>query len=132
MNRLQPVNFNSIGEFLDYLPEEELIILQSLRNIILDTLLDGKEKLAYNVPFYYRHARICYLWPASVPWGGINQGVSIGFCKGSRLSDPAGFLNKGNRKEVCTRNFTSTGEIDPDLLRSYLFEAIELDEKLHG
>lgn len=129
MSRIQPTKFKSLGEFFDFLSREELKIVEHLRDIIFEELPDCKEKLAYNVPFYYRHSRICFLWPASVPWGGVNDGVAVGFCKGHLLSDEIGYLEKGNRKQVRTKIFTSESQIESDLLKSYLLEAKEIDEK---
>lgn len=131
MNKIQPQKFKSVGEFLDYLPADELRIVESLRSIILGALPECREKLAYNVPFYYRHFRICFVWPASVPWGGVKAGAAIGFCRGNLLSDEIRYLEKGTRKEVRTKTFTSEQEIEPDLLKSYLFEAREVDEQRH-
>ena len=87
-----------------------------------------REKLAYNVPFFYKKSRICFIWPSSVPWGNVAlQGVQFGFCKGYLLNDRAGYLDKGSRKEVSTRTFFSPDEIDTDLLKSYLYDAFLID-----
>jgi hypothetical protein len=128
-NKIQQINFQSIEDFLAYLPEEERQVVQALRSIVRSVLPDGQEKLAYNVPFYYRHTRICYIWPASVPWGGLRQGVILGFCKGTLLTDELHYLNKENKKEIATRRFTHQDDIDADLLKAYLYEAVELDEQ---
>tara|TARA_R110000868_G_scaffold403157_1_gene680146 strand:+ start:27121 stop:27306 length:186 start_codon:yes stop_codon:yes gene_type:complete len=61
MENPQEIEFTSIQEFLDYLPEEELEIVLFLRKIVLECMPDCKERLAYNVPFYYRHSKICYI-----------------------------------------------------------------------
>lgn len=129
MNNIQPTKFKSLGEFLDFLPRDELKIVEHLRSIIFEELPDCKEKLAYNVPFYYRHSRICFVWPSSIPWGGINTGVALGFCKGHLLSDEIGYLEKGKRKQVRTKTFTSEKQIERNLLRSYLLEAKEVDDR---
>lgn len=129
MNNIQPTKFKSLGEFFDFLPADELKIVEHLRGIIYEELPDCEEKLAYNVPFYYRHSRICFLWPASVPWGGVDSGVAIGFCKGHLLSDEIGYLEKQDRKQVRTKTFTSQKQVERDLLRSYLLEAKEIDEQ---
>lgn len=131
MNPIQPVKFKSVGELLDFLPGQELRIVETLRDIILSTLPECREKLAYNVPYYYRHSRICFVWPSSIPWGGIDSGAAIGFCKGYLLPDEINYLEKGTRKEVYTKTFPAPEEIDPDILRSYLFEAREIDENLY-
>lgn len=127
MTKVQHTKFKSVGEFLDYIPEEELKIVSALRNIILECLPECEEKLSYNVPYYYRHSRICCIWPASIPWGGFDSGVVIGFCRGNQLSDKINYLEKGNRKKVYTKTFHSVDEIEPDLLKSYLYEAIDID-----
>lgn len=131
MSKIQPTKFKSVGEFLDYIPGDERMIVECLRDLIFEALPECKEKLAYNVPFYYRHSRICFVWPASIPWGRIDSGVALGFCKGFMLSDEINYFDKGNRKEVYSKTFTSQKQIDPDLLKSYLFEAREIDEHLN-
>jgi len=127
MNKIQHTKFKTVGEFLDYLPEQEREIVVALQKIITDSLPECEEKLSYNVPFYYRHSRICYIWPASIPWGGVKSGVAIGFCRGHLLSDEFNYLQKGNRKQIYTKNFSSVSEIEPDVLKSYLYEAYEID-----
>lgn len=131
MGKIQPTKFNSVDEFLDFIPMEEHKIVEHLRDIIFEVLPECREKLAYNVPYYYRHSRICFVWPSSIPWGGIDSGVAIGFCKGNLLSDEINYLEKGNRKEVYTKTFSAAKEIDPDVLKSYLFEAREIDDHLN-
>jgi hypothetical protein len=128
MKKQQPLKFLSIDEFLDYLPEEEREIVEILRELILDSLPQLEERLAYNVPYYYGRSRICFIWPASVPWGKVPaQGVQLGFCKGHLLQDEIEFLQKGNRKEVYVKTFFQPEEIDADLVKAYLMEAGEVD-----
>jgi len=128
MNKFQPIRFKSINEFLDYLPPTELKIVERLRSLVLECIPDAKEKLSYNVPYYYRHTRICYIWPGSVPWGKVPEGgVVLGFCKGQLLAD-ASYLEIGERKEVYTKTFYSTKEIDADIVRQLLYEAAAIDE----
>lgn len=131
MGKIQPTKFNSVDEFLDFIPMEERRIVENLRDIIFEVLPECREKLAYNVPYYYRHSRICFVWPSSIPWGGIDSGVAIGFCKGNLLSDEINYLEKGNRKEVYMKIFSTAKEIDPDMLKFYLFEAREIDDYLN-
>lgn len=129
MNKAQPIRFNNIDEFLDHLPEEELKIVTLLRRIIFDCIPDVKEKLSYNVPYYYVFSRICFIWPASVPWGNLTEGVAIGFCRGSEFLDELNYLERDGRKQVYRRIFRRTNEIDVGILKSYIFEAIMLDEQ---
>ncbi len=127
MNKFQNLNFSSLGDFLDYLPESELEIVEELRALVYECIPDCKEKLSYNVPFFSRNKTICFIWPGSVPWGSIKEGVLIGFSRGNMLSDYAGYLEKGSRKSVYTKTFLSVDEIDHQLIKDYLFEALEID-----
>jgi hypothetical protein len=123
----QPMAFKSIPEFLHYLPEDQLQMVEALRNLVLECIPDGTEKLAYNVPFYYRYSRICFIWPAAVPWGAVKSGVQIGFCKGSLLSDTS-YLSADGRRSVFVKRFDSLKEIDTGRLRTLLYEAVLIDE----
>jgi hypothetical protein len=129
-DKIQPVHFKSIGEFMDYLPKEEHKIVEALRTLVLDCLPNSREKLSYNVPYYFLNARVCFIWPASVPWGKVKMnGVVLGFCKGYMLNDACNYLEKGTRKQVYTKTFTHVQEIDTLLLKSYLYEALEVDKR---
>ncbi|WP_413999207.1 DUF1801 domain-containing protein [Flavobacterium sp. W1B] len=126
MGNSQGVQFKSLEEFFDYLPEDELEIVLFLRKIILECVVDHKEKLAYNVPFYYRHSRICYIWPTSVPWGKVEKGVAIGFCKGASFLDETFETTQFISKQM----FTSVNEIDVSFLKQKIHEAILIDEQI--
>ena len=48
------IRFKSFVEFWEYLPPYESLIAEILRQIIIENLPPThKEKLSYNVPFYY-------------------------------------------------------------------------------
>ncbi len=129
---MQNVNFKSIDEFLEFLPEDELKIVEIFRDIVFNNIPDVVEKLAFNVPFYKRNSNICFIWPASVLWGKKKtyDGVRFGFSNGYLLNDPDGFLDKGNRKNVYWKDFKSINEIDISLIKSLLFDAIIIDSEL--
>lgn len=127
--RMQCVDFKSIGDLLDYLPEDQLVIVERLRELVLECVPEAKEYLSFNVPFYKRHKSICFIWPGAVAWGNKTwEGVEFGFAYGNLLSDEAGYLERGKRKQVFSKRFFSPDDIDEDLLRAYLLEAAELDE----
>jgi hypothetical protein len=122
------IKFRSLVEFWEYLPENERMITDVLRQIVLENLPPYcKEKLTYNVPFYYGKRRICLIWPASVPWGGIKSGVLFGFLQGYRLEDKDLYLTHGTNKQVYYKIFHSPHEIDPNAIISLLKEAVETD-----
>ena len=92
---MQDVYFEDVDDFLEYLPNEERVIVDFLRNLIFQCLPDVKEKLSYNVPYYYGKRRIAFIWPASVPWGmGQSKVVLLGFCKGHLMKDSKKVLNR--------------------------------------
>ena len=126
MGNTQGIEFKKVDEFLDNIPEDELEIVLFLRKIILECMPDCKEKLAYNVPFYYRHSRICYIWPATVLWEKIPKGVAIGFCKGDSFLDETFTIEKFASKLT----FNSVKEIDVPFVKQQINEAILIDEKI--
>lgn len=115
-------------EFWEWLPENERIIVDVLRQIILETLPKTcKEKLTYNVPFYYGKKRICLIWPGSVPWGGFSKGVLVGFAQGNKLKDADNYLIHGTNKRIFYKIFNSAEEIDERIIVSLLKEAVMID-----
>lgn len=129
MNKFQKLSFRDIGDFFDYLPRDEERVATSLRNIILETVPELKEKLAYNVPFYYLRRRICYIWPSSIPWGGLvpGSGVALGFVNGRQIA--ADYLTGGGGRDVRYRLFMKPGDIDRHLVQDLLIEAVQRDMK---
>jgi hypothetical protein len=122
------IRFRSLLEFWEYLPEEERVITDILRQIVLETLPPPcKEKLTYNVPFFYGKRRICAIWPASVPGGGISSGVLFGFCQGNKLLDKDSYLIHGNNKKIYYKIFHSAGDIEIDAITELLKQAVQLD-----
>jgi hypothetical protein len=66
-----------------------------------------------------------------VPWGNVKlKGVQLGFCNGFKIKDEINYLDKGTRKQVYIKTFNKIKEINSDLLKSYIFEAVMIDEKL--
>lgn len=131
-DKMQNVSFRNVDEFLDYLPENELKITEVLRELVFDCIPDVKEKLSYNVPFYKRHKSICFIWPASVLWGKTKtySGVRFGFTNGYLLHDDTNYLNKDGRKQVYMKDFNNVLDIDTELMRSFLFESVLIDDNM--
>ena len=120
-------NFKSVEHFLEYLPTGELAIVCKLRALLLENIPDVTEKLAYNVPYYYRHRRICFIWPSCIQWGKVKLGgVLLGFCQGHIFKDKDYFTME-SRKKVAARTFHSISDINEDLLRYHLSEAVIID-----
>ena len=126
---MQKDSFRNIEELFEFLPVEELKITQALRKITLDCIPNVTEYLSYNIPCYKANRSICFIWPGSVLWGDNKkpEGVRFGFLYGYLLNDRAGYLDKGNRKQVYWRDYTRLTETDVNVIRSFIFKAVEID-----
>lgn len=128
MQRNVPRKIKTLLELFDQLPEDQRIIVDVLRQIILAHLPSYcKEKISYNVPFFYGNKGICIIWPAAIPRGGISSGVLLGFWYGNRLQDKDQYLTRGTNKQIFYKIFHSPEEIDEKAIQKLLKEAIRID-----
>lgn len=129
MKNVSPNKIRSLLQLFEVLPEEERIITDVLRQIILEHLpAYGKEKISYNVPFFYGNKGICIIWPSTIPRGGIKEGVLLGFWYGNRLQDVDEYLTHGSNKQIFYRIYKQAEEIDEAAIVKLLKEAVLLDE----
>jgi hypothetical protein len=129
MNAVTAVKVSSIVQLYQLIPEEEKIIVDVLREIIRENLpAYCKEKISFNVPFFYGRRSICIVWPATIPRGGIKTGVLLGFWYGSRIHDEDHYLTKGTNKQVFYKVFKSAEEINEKAIVKLLKEAVKFDE----
>jgi hypothetical protein len=118
----------SLVQLFDLLPENERIIVDVLRQIIVENLPGYcKEKFAFNVPYFYGKRGICIIWPAAIPRGGINQGVLLGFWQGNKLNDQDGYLKHGTNKKTFYKIYKDVEEIDEPAIVKLLKEAVRVD-----
>jgi hypothetical protein len=118
----------NIVELISDLLAEEKIITDVLRQIILSAYPGYiREKISYHVPFYYGNKGIAIIWPASIPRGGIESGVLLGFWHGNKIMDPDNYLVHGTNKQVFYKIFQSADEIDDRAILKLLKEAVHLD-----
>src|ERR1700751_5923668 len=107
------IKIKSLVELFDIITENERIIFDVLRQIIKETLpANYKEKISYNVPFFYGKKGICIIWPATIPRGGIKEGVLLGFWYGNRLNDVDNYLTHGTNKQIFYKIFYAPAEIN--------------------
>lgn len=115
-------------QLYELLPEHERIIVDVLRQIVLATLpAYCKEKISFNVPYFYGHKGICIIWPATIPRGGIKKGVLFGFWYGNRLKDTSRYLTHGTNKQIFYKIYNDADEIDTNAVIKLLKEAAKLD-----
>lgn len=122
------IKIKNLVQLYDLLPMEERIITDVLRQIISENLpAYCKEKISYNVPFFYGNRSICIVWPATVPRGGIKSGVLLGFWYGNRLKDADNYLTHGTNKQIFYKIYKTAEEINEKALVKLLKEAVMLD-----
>jgi len=126
---------NSGQALIDSLSGEEKNIVKRLWTLVLECLPKAIEKNYYgiSVPYYSQNRMICFIWPPSTYWGKKKytleeNGVTLGFCQGNRMSNQDGLLLKEGRKQVYCMYFKSLKEIDDNLIRSLLYEAEMIDD----
>jgi hypothetical protein len=125
------IKIRSLVQLFDMLPENERIIVDVLREIVLDTLPSYcKEKISFNVPYFYGNKGICIIWPATVPRGGIKSGVLLGYWYGNKLKDEDNYLTHGTNKQVFYKIFQQPEEIEEKPIITLLHEAIYYDRRI--
>lgn len=124
------MKIHSLVQLYEMLPEDQRLMVDVLRQIVKENLPSHyKEKISYNVPFFYGRKSICIIWPAAVPRGGIKEGVLFGFWYGNRLKDSDHYLTHGTNKQIFYKIYHDVEEINERALKKLLKEAVELDNK---
>lgn len=119
----------SILQLYDAIPEHQRIIVDVLRAIVADHLpAYCKEKISYQVPFFYGNKGICIIWPSAIPRGGIKKGVLLGFWHGNKLTDADHYLTHGTNKQIFYKIYYDVEEIDVKAVVKLLKEAVKLDK----
>lgn len=120
----------SILQLYEAIPEHERIIVDVLRAIIAEHLPPYcKEKISYQVPFFYGHKGICIIWPSAIPRGGIKKGVLLGFWYGNQLTDADHYLAHGTNKQIFYKIYQNVEEINMKAIVKLLKEAVKLDQQ---
>jgi hypothetical protein len=128
MQAFKTIKIRSLLQLYEHLPGEERIIVDVLRQIVTATLPQNcKEKISYNVPFFYGNKGICIIWPSAIPRGGIKKGVLPGLWYGNKLKDRDGYLTHGSNKQIFYKIFYSVGDINEKAIARLLKEAVLLD-----
>ena len=118
------LKIKSILQLFEILPENERIIVDVLRQIILENLpAESKEKISFNVPYFYNKRGICIIWPSTIKGGGIKEGVLLGFWYGNKLKDQDHYLTHGKNKQIFYKIFKAPEEIDELAIIKLLREA---------
>lgn len=123
------LKIRSVLQLYEMLPGEERIITEVLRQIIREQLpAYCKEKISFNVPYFYGNKGICIVWPSTIPRGGIKKGVLFGMWYGNRLKDTDYYLTHGNNKQIFYKIFQTADDINEKAIVKLLKEAVKLDQ----
>ena len=125
------IRFASAQELFDFLPGDERTLMEQLREFIISEAPGLKERLSFNILAYKGRRDVCFIWPASVLWGGKKtyDGVRFGFSHADLLDDPSGYLERGSRKQVYWRDLQEFTKTDERMLRQLLAQAVAIDQE---
>lgn len=125
------LRFATVHELLDFLPEKERALTEELRELVISEAPELKERLSFNVPFYKLHRDVCFLWPASVTWGGRKtyEGVRFALTSGDLVPGCEPYLQRGERKRVFWRDLSTISRADERDIRQLLQAAIIVDRE---
>ena len=127
-----------VETYLETLTGDERAIMKRLRTMILQAEPRIIEKLSYGVPYFSRHRRLFYLWPASaIPRKQQTENdpspkVMLGFCYGNLLSNDQGLLINEGRKQVFTIPVFTLTTAKERLISEVINEAVYVDEQFFG
>ncbi len=115
-------------QLYELLPDDERMLVDILRQLLKDTLPSYcREKISYNVPFFYGNKSICLIWPSAVPRGGIKKGVMLAFWYGNRMKDEDNYLTHGSNKQIFYKIYYKPEDIDIKAVVKLLRRAAALD-----
>lgn len=132
-----PKHSRTFEELLFGLPKAEQVLVQRLRNLILECIPKATEHVYDDLdfPFYRHHRLICYIWPTALSSkkGSTSdthgKGTALGFNQGYLMSNEEGTLLAEGRKQVYVMYFKSLKDLDEQQVRALLFEAAMIDEQ---
>ena len=109
----------TVDAWISEAPDDQKTQLTQLRGIIQSVAPEAEEVLKWGQPCYKLNGLFCYLQRAK-------SHVTLGFQKGSSLSDPHGALI-GDGKQMRHVKYRSGEEIDASVASDLIAEAIRLD-----
>ncbi len=131
MKRVQQeiAKVKTVDQLYALLPEDQLIITDIVRGIVLDASHGYlREKISFQVPYFFNKKGIAIIWPATIPRGGIKFGVLFGMWYGNRLSSLQNYLIKGENKQIFYKVIHRVDEINEKAIKKLIQEGIELDK----
>ncbi|MFM9986824.1 MAG: YdeI/OmpD-associated family protein [Flavobacteriales bacterium] len=99
-------------------------ILKKLRTIIHGLGTDIAETIKWGSPVYVFHGNLCMTW-------AFKEHAAIVFFKGAFLKDDFHVLEEADKNNVSSRSirYTCIDDLNEDVVRNYLLQAIEINKK---
>ena len=117
----------SVSSYIQNQPAKARVLMQTLRNRIVESMPYCDEKVTYDIPFFYYKRRMCYLYLSKKK----KDVVLLGFCQGAQLSNEQGLL-VGNGKVIRVIEFDLNQTQDLDLVQEVINEAVILQDHIYN
>ncbi len=114
MNRKNP----SADRYTFELGSDNSIIVDVLRDFILDLNKEIEETFKYQCPFFMYRGMLCYL-----TFDKKIKTVALGFVKGYKMEDKYGLLST-DRKQIRKLHFKRIEDIEEKVLKYYFKQAL--------
>lgn len=97
-------------------------ILSTLREIIVNVDDKITESIKWGMPHFEYNGIMCGM-------GGFKKHVNLYFHKGAGMSDPQNLFNgQDKNKSMRTVKFTRLDEVDPEVISTYIINAMKLNQ----
>ena len=118
----------TVDDYINQHSPDHQRILRWVRQIILLSDSNIREKISWNVPFYtYRRVHLCYLNVVrSEP-----MAVDLAFTSGHELPDEANLLESRGRKTIKSLIIRNGADPHEVFVRTYMQEALLLIDNRH-
>ena len=112
----------SADRYVHKLAPEEALIMEVMRDFVLESHEGIQEVYKYHCPFYMFNGPLCYL-----SFEKKTQTVIIGFTQGFKFEDKFGLLST-DTKQVRKLYFKNADVLDENILKYYMDQAIKTNE----
>lgn len=115
--------FKDVDDYIAQLRDWQAEAVTQLRAIVREAAPDAEESIKWSQPVYSKNGPFCYI-------RAFKKHINFGFWRGTQLTDPSGLL-QGSGKKMAHVRVASLDDIQPDLFRAFVREAVELNLE-HG
>jgi hypothetical protein len=112
----------SADRYVHSLKPEDAIIMEVMRDFVLEYKEGIQEVFKYHCPFYMYNGPLCYL-----SFEKKTNTVVIGFIQGFKFEDRYNLLST-DTKQVRKLYFKNTDDLDENILNYYLSQALVINE----